>query len=157
MNLLKRSYLQGLVRKSRIKLVYFNIIYKILARFDYSFFFYFKSLPISSYYYRLYLLNTNFYFLFVDYIYLINYFEYLNKNSLVLSVLPVKIKSYSVLRSPFIYSKSRESYSVHYHYLFFNIKSWSLSEVYNLFLNKLLNNIQLDNSKFWYKRIIFLE
>lgn len=156
MNILKSYYLRNLVRKSRIKLIYFTIVYKILAMFNYSFFFYFKSLSVKFYYYRLYLLNTNFYFLFIDYIYLINYFEYLNKNSLALSVLPVKIKSYSVLRSPFVYSKSREAFSVHYHYLFFDIKSWSLSEVYFLFLNKLLYSIQLDNSKIWYKRIISL-
>jgi len=156
MNILKNYYLQNLVKKSRIKFIYFTIVYKILAIFNYSSFFYLKSLSVKFYCYRLYLLNTNFYFLFIDYIYLINYFEYLNKSSLALSVLPLKIKSYSVLRSPFVYSKSREAFSVHYHCLFFDIKSWSLSEVYLLFLNRLLYDIRLDNSKMWYKRIISL-
>lgn len=156
MNLLKHYYLQGLVTSSNIKLIHFTIVYKILAMFNYSSFFYFKSLLVKSLYYRLYLLNTNFYFLFIDYIYLINYFEYLNKNHVTLSILPIKIKSYSVLRSPFVYSKSRESFSVHLHYLFFNIKPWKQSNIYFLFLNKLLDDIQLDNSKFWYKRLISL-
>jgi hypothetical protein len=122
MNILKSYYLRNLVRRSRIKLIYFTIVYKLLAVFNYSSLFYFKSLSIKSYYYQLYLLDINFYFLFLDYIYLINYFESLNKSSSGLSVMPVSIKSYSVLRSPFVYSKSRETYSVHYHHLFFNIK-----------------------------------
>jgi len=154
--LLKISYLHSLVKSSNIKAVYLSVIYKVLTIFNYSSFFYLKLVSIKNIYYRFYLIHVNFYFLFIDYIYLVNYLKYLNKNKFSLFSLPIKIKSYSVCRSPFVYSKSREDFEVKYHKLFFNIKPWKLSETYVYFLDMLLSNLKFDNSKSWYKKAINL-
>jgi hypothetical protein len=128
-------------------LIYFPIIYKVLTIFNYSLFFYFKFLAIKTRYFRFYLLNVNFYFLFIDYIYIINYISFFSKNVPRVFSLPVKIKSYSVLRSPFVFSKSREDFAVSYYCLFFTVNILHTSDTYFLFLDTLLSNFRLDNSK----------
>jgi hypothetical protein len=148
MDLLKQSFLYGFVKASNIKLIYFSIIYKLLTIFNYSSFFYFKLLTIKARYFRLYLLNVNFYFLFIDYIYIINYISFFSRNVPRVFSLPVKMNSYSVLRSPFVFSKSREDFVVNHYCLFFNISILHVSTIYFLFLDKLLANFRLDNSKF---------
>ena len=156
MKLLKQLFLFGFVKGSNIKLIYFSIIYKVLTIFNYSLFFYFKFLTIKARYFRLYLLNVNFYFLFIDYLYIINYVSFFSKNSPRVFSLPIKMKSYSVLRSPFVYSKSREHLCISHYCLFFNINILNVSFIYFLFLDKLLSNFKLDNSKFLYRRFIYL-
>jgi hypothetical protein len=122
MNLLTCAYIKCLAKAPNFQLNCFPIFYKVLFSFNYNLFFFFKLGFIKSAYYRLYLLNTNFYSIFVDYIYTINYIAHLNKGNMCLSFLPIKVKSYSVLRSPFVYSKSREQFSVNYYSLFFSIQ-----------------------------------
>ena len=122
MKLLKRIYLNGLVKASIFNVSCFSIFYKVLFFFNYNFFFFFKLAVVKAMLFRLYLLNSNFYFIFTDYIYLINYINHLNKGNVNLSTLPIKLKSYSVLRSPFVNSKSREHFMLNYYCIFFNIK-----------------------------------
>lgn len=148
MTLLKQSLLYGFVKVSHFKLIYFSIIYKVLTIFNYSLFFYFKFLTIKARYFRLYLLNVNFYFLFIDYIYLVNYISFFSKNSGRVFSLPIKMRSYSILRAPFVYSKSREHLVINYYCLFFNINILKVSSVYFLFFDNLLSKFKLDNSKF---------
>jgi len=148
MKLLRQSFLYGFIKASNIKLIYFPIIYKVLTIFNYSLFFYFKFLTIKARYFRLYLLNINFCFIFIDYIYIINYISFFSKNVPRVFSLPVKMKSYSVLRSPFVFSKSREDFAVSHYCLFFNINILHPSNTYFLFLDKLLSTFRLDNSKF---------
>jgi hypothetical protein len=154
--LLKKKYLQGLVRNFKIKFLWFSIFYKTLTISNYSFFICFKYLTTMTFSFRLYLLNINFYFLFLDYIYLINYISFYSKYSFAFVQLPIKVKSYSVLRSPFVYSKSREHFSINYYRFFFYLKPWRLSKFNVIFLDRLLWDIKLDNSKFWYKQLISL-
>lgn len=156
MNLLRRCYLYNFFKKSQLKLIYSLIIYKIFIKFNFLFFFNFRSLLITFFFYRFYLLSTNFSFIFTDYIYLITYIFFFNKHNASLFSLPIRTKSYSVLRSPFIYSKSREHFAINYYSIFFQIKFPIASELYFYFLDKMLFNIKLNNSKFWYKRIIEL-
>ena len=156
MKLLKKTYLKGLVKNFKIKFIWFSIFYKILTISNYSFFIYFKYLTNIGFLFRLYLLNINFYLLFIDYIYLINYVSSYSKDSMIFVQLPIKIKSYSVLRSPFVYSKSREHFSINYYRFFFDLKPWRLSNASFIFLEHLLWNIKLDNSKFWYKQLFYL-
>jgi len=148
MNILRRKYIQSFVKFFNFKFIYFLIIYKLIFKFNYSYFFYFKDLLITSVYYRFYLLNVSFKFLFFDYIYFISYVNYINKLSFSLSSLPIQFKSYSVLRSPFVYSKSREHFVVNYYCLFLNIKPSIKSLFYSNFLDRILKNIRLDSSKF---------
>jgi hypothetical protein len=156
MLLFKRSLLYILLQNSHIKFIYFSIFYKIIVNLKYTFFFFLHQIYIKFLYYRLYLLNVNFFFLFKDYIYFVHYFEHLNKINFTFTILPVKIKTYSVLRSPFVYSKSREHFAVYYYCLFFDLKPWKLSSVYLHLLENSLYNLQLHHSKFWYKRFINL-
>ena len=148
MNILRRKYIQCFVRFFHFKFIYFLIIYKLIFKFNYSYFFYFKNLLIESIYYRFYLLNASFKFLFLDYIYFIGYLNYINKLRSSRFSLPIQFKSYSVLRSPFVYSKSREHFVVNYYCLFFNIKPSIKSLFYFNFLDTVLKRIRLDSSKF---------
>ena len=95
--------------------------YKLLTISNYSFFFYFKLKFNVRLSYRIYLSTVNFYFLFLDYIYLINYIKRYSSVHLNLFFLPVTVKTYSVLRSPFVYSKSKEHFEVINYKVFFNL------------------------------------
>jgi len=121
MNLLKTSVLRNFIIQSESKLVYTTIIYKAFTIFNYSLFFHLKLQTIAILHYNFYLLNVNFYFLFIDYIYLFNYIRNLTRANSYFVSLPIRVKSYSVLRSPFVFSKSREHFGIAYHKLFFNI------------------------------------
>ena len=154
MKLLQRRYLFGMLQYSFIKWIYSSIVYKIFIRFNYNYFFYLKFLIIKNFYYRFFLVSVNFNFFFFDYIYLINYFSQLNKTELILCSLPTKIKVYSMLRSPFVYSKSKEHFSVSYCHMFFDTKLLKFSDIYFSFLEESFSKIQLYNSKFWYRSII---
>jgi hypothetical protein len=145
MNLLKYIYLHSRVYK--LKSTYFINLYNVLTTANFHRRFNLKITAIKLRNYRLYLLNTSFYFLFTDYIYIINYFKCLNNRCGFLSILPVKIKAYSVLRAPFVYSKSRENFSVQLHFFFFDINALELSDAQLPFYNTLIHNIAIDNSK----------
>ena len=69
-----------------------------------------------------YSLVSLYYFLFIDYIYIINYISFFSRNVPRVFSLPVKMNSYSVLRSPFVFSKSREDFVVNHYCLFFSQK-----------------------------------
>jgi hypothetical protein len=156
MNLLLYIYLHRCVYTIKFKLMQIIITYNVLSMASSERDLNFKVYTIKSRNYRVHLLNTSFYFLFVDYIYIINYFKCLNNSCGFISTLPVKIKAYSILRAPFVYSKSRENFSVQSHFLFFDINAWKLSEAQAPFYNSLIHNIAIDNSKLWYKlRVLF--
>jgi len=151
MKLLKTPFLFGFLVPT--KTIYTCLVYKVLTIFNYSIFFNLKLQLINNYYYKLYLLNVNFYFLFLDYSYLFNYIRYLNKDTLFLTSMPVKIKSFSVLRSPFVFSKSQEHFEIQTFRAFFKIQLWTLSTLYCAFLDHILLRVTLHSSKFWFKRI----
>ena len=154
MFLLQRCYLYNFFKRSYLKLIYSLIIYKIFIKFNFFFFFNFKSLLVTYFHYRFYLLSTNFSFIFIDFIYLITYLFFFNKLNVSLFSLPVKMSSYSVLRSPFIYSKSREHFAIDYYSIFFQSKLYIVSEIDFHFVDIRLSSLRLKNSKFWFKRII---
>jgi ribosomal protein S10 len=155
MNVLSRSYLSILLTYQVFKLSYFTIVYKILMMFIYNYLSYLKMLKVKSYKYRLYILNTNFYFLFIDYIYILNYATNLNNQLCAPVGLPIKKRSYAILRSPFIYSKSKENFSIQLHAFFLDLTYRNLSEMSFFFYSKLLYKIKLDNSKIFHKRKVF--
>ena len=148
MRLLKISFLRCFVKAAHLKSMYFSVVYKLLTIFNYSLFFYFKLLSIKHIFLRLYLLNTSFYFLFIDYIYLINYISFFYRGKFCLFSLPIKTRSLCILRSPFIYSKSREHFIIQQHCLYLSLSLFKSAPIYFLFFNQLLLNFKFDNSKF---------
>ena len=130
--------------------------YKLLTISNYSFFFYFKLKFNVRLSYRIYLSTVNFYFLFLDYIYLINYIKRYSSVHLNLFFLPVTVKTYSVLRSPFVYSKSKEHFEVINYKVFFNIIPNIKSSLYIAFFDKLISSVKLSQSKFHFKKFTVL-
>jgi ribosomal protein S10 len=156
MPILSRAYLYLALNSTTFKKSCLGIIYKILIMFSYNFLFNLKILTVNTYGYRIYILNTNYAFLFVDCMYLLSYFSNLSRSLVVPVGLPIKKKSYSILRSPFIYSKSKESFLIQFHSFFFELIYTQRSEILLFFYTKLLSNIALNGSKLSYKRRLTL-
>jgi ribosomal protein S10 len=154
MILLNYLYLYSFEKDLQIKTEFFSVIYKLLNIYNYSFFFFFKRVTLKQVYYRFYLIHINFYFLFIDYLYLVNYLKYFDKFKPSSFLLPIKFKSYSILRSPFVYSKSKEKFEIKYYKLFLNINLFSSCKISLFFFSKLASRINLENSQFWYKQHI---
>jgi hypothetical protein len=122
MCILRKIYIYRFFKKLQLTFDKLTVVcYKILLISNYNFFRPLKLCSIRYTYYRLYLLNASMVFIFVDYMYLMSYLKYFRKKKLNMFFLPIKIKSYSVLRSPFVFSKSKEQFAVNKHKLFFDL------------------------------------
>ena len=148
MIIIQYKYVKSFIHSFYCKFFYFLMIYKIVFKFNYSFFFNFKAFSIKLIYYRIYLLNVSFKLLFFDSVYFISYIRFFNSFTISTFTLPIYLKSYSLLRSPFIYSKSREHLVINYYCLFFSIGFYKCSSLYLFFIYRFFSNISLNSSKF---------